>query len=80
MDDQVRNLGIAGNVVAISPLLEPQNARARLPPWTPPLTEFSDFVLWTRRRQIAAPPELLRLPERAIALGLSTMGPGNGER
>ena len=80
MDDQVRKLDIAGNVVAMSPLPEPQNARAWLPPWTPPLTEFSDFVLWTRRRQIAAPPELLRLAERAIALGLSTMGHGKGKR
>jgi hypothetical protein len=80
MDDQVRKLDIIGNVVTISPLPEPQNARAWLPPWAPPLTEFSDFVLWTRRRQIAAPSELLRLAERAIALGLSTMGPGYGER
>jgi hypothetical protein len=80
MDDQVRKLDMVGNVVTISPLPGPQNAWAWLPPWTPLLIEFSDFVLWTRRRQIAAPPELLRLPERAIALGLSTMGPGNGER
>jgi hypothetical protein len=42
-------------------------------PWIPPLIERSDFLVWTRRRQLAAPAELIRLAELAIALGCPTV-------
>ena len=38
-----------------------------LPPWLPSLTVYSDFLLWTRRHQIPAPPNFVLLVEIAVA-------------
>jgi hypothetical protein len=45
-----------------------------LPPWLPPMTVYSDFLLWTRRRQIPAPPDFVLLVEMAVALGSAMNG------
>jgi hypothetical protein len=45
-----------------------------LPPRLPRLTVYSDFLLWTRRRQIPAPPDFVLLVEMAVALGSSMNG------
>ena len=55
----------------------PRNAATAgglLPPRLPPLTVYSDFLLWTRRRQIPAPPDFVMLMEIAVALGLTMNG------
>ncbi|MGD0103430.1 MAG: hypothetical protein ABSC06_05265 [Rhodopila sp.] len=41
-----------------------------LPQSLPLMIVRSDFFLWTRTRKVPAPPDLLRLAEIAIALGM----------
>jgi hypothetical protein len=57
-----------------SALRNAATAGGLLPPWLPPLTVYSDFLLWTRRRQIPAPPDFVLLVEMAVALGSSMNG------